>query len=245
MANELETAARGMRAEEQWLRYDTVCIGPGAKDIDAGWFNTWEEFAKASKIVWGNERQDAGDSFSNLSGPQEDFAQVIYQSGVDFIPPLGMLGFESQLLDSLLPAIFVRDLPKAMAFHVIQANTDDIAVVPGGHMPGVSGVTGAQFDGAGSLVLDGGQRGTADTRNSWQWPTPLKVPAKSKLQVVSRVDGELRDFFLSLPITPGTKTIPFTDSQGELQTTTYQNFYRIRVWHRGPRFVQLRGARSA
>jgi hypothetical protein len=132
-----------------------------------------------------------------------------------------------------------------MAFHVVQANTDDIAVAPGGHMPGVSGVTGAQLGGVGQIIVDGGQRGTADIRNSWQWPTPLKVPAKSKLQVVSRVDGEMRDFLLQLPISPGIKTIPFLDSTGELDKATYQNFYRIRVWHRGPRFVQLRGARSA
>ncbi len=176
--SELEQEARGMRAEEQWLRYDTICIGEGAKDMDAGWFNTWDAFAKSSKIVWGVDRKDAGDSYSNLSGPQEDFAQVIYQSGVDFLAPIGMSGIESQLLDALMPAIFMKELPNQMAFHVQQANTDDVLVAPGGHMPGVTGISGAQFNGLGAALLDGGQTGTADIRNSWQWPSPLQVPAK-------------------------------------------------------------------
>jgi len=234
-----------MRAEEQWLRYDTICIGEGAKAVDSGWFDTWEQFAKASKIVWGVDRKDAGDSYSNLSGPQEDFAQVIYQSGVDFIAPQGIAGVESQLLDALMPSIFMKELPNQMAFHVQQANTDDVLVAPGGHMPGVSGLSGQQFNGAGSLILDGGQTGTADVRNSWQWPTPLQVPAKSKLQVISRVDGQMRDWLLQLPISPGTKQVPYIAANNEVAISTLDNWYKIRVWHRGPRFVQIRGARSA
>ena len=245
MADLLETEARAMRAEEQWLRYDTICIGEGAKQVDSGWFNDWESFAKSSKLLWGVDRKDAGDSFSNLSGPQEDFAQVIYQSGVDFIAPQGIAGLESQLLDALMPAIFMKELPNQMAFHVQQANTDDVLVAPGAHLPGVTGLSGQQLGGAGSLILDGGQTGTADVRNSWQWPTPLKVPAKSKLQVISRVDGPMRDFLLQLPITPGIKSIPYLAANNELQQAQLANWYRIRVWHRGPRFVQLRGARSA
>lgn len=243
--SELENEARGMRAEESWLRFDTICIGKDAKKTDAGWFDTWEEFAKSSKIVWGKERSDAGDSYSNLSGPQEDFSQVIFQSGVDFIAPLGIAGVESQLLDALMPALFMKELPNQMAFHVQQANTDDVAVIPGGHMPGVSGLSGQMFNGAGSLVLDGGQTGTADVRNSWSWPTPLQVPAKSKLQVISRVDGQMRDWLLQLPVSPGTKTVPYIDSNNEVASSTLDNWYKIRVWHRGPRFVQIRGARSA
>ena len=243
--SELETAARGMRAEEQWLRYDTVCIGEGAKAVDSGWFDTWEEFAKASKIIWGKERSDAGDSFSNQSGPQEDFSQLIYQTGIDFLAPTGIAGFDAQLLDAIMPQIFVRSLPESMAFHVNQANTDDVAIVPGGHMPGVSGVSGQSLNGAGALMLDAGQRGTGDIRNSWQWPTPLQVPAKSKLQVIGRVDGEMRDWLLQLPIGPGLKSIPYIDANNEVAKSTLRNFYKIRVWHRGPRFVQLRGARSA
>lgn len=245
MANELETMARGMRAEESWERVDTVVIGPNARDVDSGWFNTWEEFAKASKIVWGVERRDAGDSFSNLSGPQEDFSQLIYQSGIDFIAPPGIGALDTQILDTIMPEIFMRMLPESMAFQVQQANTDDVLNVPGSHLPGVAGVTGATLNGAGSLVLDAGQRGTADVRNSWQWVKPLQVPAKSKLQVIGRVDGEMRDFLLSLPISPGQKNVPFLDSNNELSQAVLRNWYRIRVWHRGPRFVQLRGARSA
>ncbi len=243
--SELETEARGMRAEEIYLRYDTICIGEGAKAVDSGWFDTWEQFAKSSKIVWGVDRKDAGDSYSNLSGPQEDYAQVIYQSGIDFMAPQGISGFESQLLDAVMPAIFMRELPNQMAFHVQQANTDDVLVAPGGHMPGVTGLSGQALNGAGALILDGGQTGTADLNNSWTWPEPLQVPAKSKLQVISRVDGQMRDWLLQLPISPGNKTIPFLDANNEIAFSQLDNWYKIRVWHRGPRFVQLRGARSA
>ncbi len=55
----------------------------------------------------------------------------------------------------------------------------------------------------------------------------------------------MRDWLLQLPISPGTKNIPFLDNNNELQRSTLDNWYKIRVWHRGPRFVQMRGARSA
>lgn len=249
MASENEQIARGLRAEEQWLRYDTICIGPGAKLVNATWFNTFAEFADADSLAWndGSRTRQVGLSYCNQSGDTEDWAQRIYQSGIEFQAPPGQLEAEGAALDAaILPEIFTRMLPEMMAFKVTMQDLDDVLIAPGAHLPGVTGVSGGFADGAGSTLFDAGQRGTADLRNSWTWPEPLEIAAKSKLAVSARIDNPIKEFLRSLTTLPGTKSFiipavaPLTN-----QTVFLRNWYRIQVWHRGPRFVQLRGARSA
>ena len=251
MANPEENIARGLRAEEQWLRYDSICIGPGAKEVSQSWFNSFAEFADADSLTWGDgsRTKQVGLSYCNQSGQSEDWAQRIYQSGVDFEAPPGILATESQSIDSgAMQEIFMRMLPEMMAFRVTMQDLDDVLIVPGGHLPSVSGVSGQSMNGAGFLIADAGQRGTGDMRNSWTWPEPLEVAAKSKLTVSARVDNPLVGALRGLVSVPGTKTLTVVDNLADPPVVTQvqlRNWYRIRVWHRGPRFVQLRGARSA
>lgn len=248
MADTQANIARGFRAEEQWLRYDTICIGPGAKQVNATWFENFSEFADADSLTWndGSRTRQVGLSYCNQSGDTEDWAQRIYQTGVDFEAPVGILGAESQSADAgAMPSLFMRTLPEMMSFTTTLQDLDDVLIVPGGHLPSVSGTSGTSQAGAGFLFNDAGQRGTADLRNSWSWPEPLEVAAKSKITVRARIDNPIKEWLRQLATVPGTKNIPIVGAGGEPQITTFRNWYRIRVWHRGPRYVQLRGARSA
>lgn len=248
----LQATIRGARAEEQWLRYDTICIGPGASRVHQSWFEDFQDFANADSLTWndGTRTRQVGLAYCNQSGDTEDWAQRIYQSGVDFLAPPGILGSEAQVAEAaVLPELFLRELPEMLAMFVNMQDLDDVLLLPGSHLPGVTGVTGATFNGAGFLIADAGQRGTADMRNSWSWPEPLEVAAKSKLVVRARIDQPIRPFYQQLNGVPGVKTvtvnIPSDEGPSIARQIEYRNWYRIRVWHRGPRFVQMRGARSA
>lgn len=239
---------RKLRAEEQWERYDTICVGRGAKSISPSWFENFADFANADSLTWndGTRTRQVGTSYNNQSGDTEDFAQRIYQSGIDFEAPSGMEGYEEVAAEAgMMQQIWIRDMPSMMSVTVTLQDTDAVLLVPAHHMPSSAGVTGAQNNGAGFLVSDAGQRGTADMRNTWTWPLPLEIAAKSKLSVSARIDTPIREFLRGLDTLPTGKVITVPAGPNLSKAVQYRNWYRIRVWHRGPRFVQLRGARSS
>lgn len=239
---------RALRAEEQWLRYDTICVGRGASRISPSWFENFADFANADSLVWndGTRTRQVGTSYCNQSGDTEDWAQRVYQSGMDFEAPSGMLGYEEVGAEAgQLQQIWIRDMPSMMAASVILQDTDTVLLVPAEHLPSSAGVSGQSMNGAGFLVADAGQRGTGDTRNTWTWPVPLDLAAKSKIAVSARIDTPIREFLRGLDTVPTAKFVVVPAAGGGVKQVEYRNWYRIRVWHRGPRYVQLRGARSA
>ncbi len=240
---------RKIRSEEQWLRYDTICIGKGAKQVNTNWFEDFATFAGASNLVWftAGRTKTVGESFCNLSGQSEDFAQRIYQTGIEFIAPPGMLGYTENLADGgIMQTIFEEEFPNYMRFSTKVQNVDEVLQLPGIHQPAGVGVTGQSATGAGALFTVAGHTGDANLRNTWAWPHALGIPSKSKIEVNATVDDPLKTFLLSLPDTlPGTTNVPVTNADNEVATFALENWYRIRIWHRGPRYVQLRGARSA
>ncbi len=243
-----EKKVRDLRSKEQWLRYDTIVIGPGARDADPGWFNTFAEFADADRVLFntGSRSRAVGLEYSNQQSEREDFAQDIYQTGIEFHAPPGILDVESQSLDALaMPLLFGTELPNRSSFRITMADTDTIAIIPGIHAPAAVGTTSVATDDSSSNVTLPGQTGTADLRNSWTWPEPIKIPAKGQFAVEMRLGQPIRQCLAQLTNTPGTKT--FVEALPDLQTHIVEcpNWYFIRVWHRGPRYVQLRGARSA
>ena len=238
---------RKLRAREQWLRYDSIIIGQTATRAAGSWFETFAEFAEADSLAWGDgeRKKNVGLAYTNQGGETEDWAQLVYQTGVEFIAPIGMLPFESSIIDAaILPQIFTTDLPNRMSFSVSLQDVDTVLIVPGVHLPGGTGTANMVTGGAGSLNTYAGTNGPANLRATWVWPTPLPVAAKSKLIVTGRIDRPLRPFLQQLDASPGVKTIPVPDSNNETKFVKMPNWYVIRVWHRGPRSVQLRGAYS-
>lgn len=242
---------RGLRSKEQWLRYDSVVIGPGAREVDGTWFNTWAQFADAESIRFnsGNRSGNVGLAYTNQTSEREDFAQDIYQTGIEFFSPPGILELEQDNTDALLmPLIFGQELPRRSSFRIVMADTDTIAVLPGIHMPAGVGTSGGATVEPAADVTPSSVQGTPDVRNTWNWPEPIKIPAKGQYTTIMRLDQPWKRCLLALVNSPKNKVIPIPPEQpgqppaGEV---ICQNWYVIRVWHRGPRYVQLRGARSA
>lgn len=251
---QLKAMLEGARNREQWLRYDTIVIGQGAKDINAGWFNSFAEFADADNLTWftSTRNSDVGEAYTNVSGTDEDFAQKIYQSGVEFIAPIASANFDDQAIEGtgILQRLFVEELSKRMVFKVKIQDTDNVIIAPGIHMPGSVGVDGAYGGVQGLLAASAGHTGVARVENSWKWPDPLGLPAKSKIQVSARINKPIVELFAQMDNLPAAKQYPIqdgTDPDGNplFEFVSMRNWYAIRVWHRGPRFVQFRGAYSA
>lgn len=239
---------RKLRSEEAWLRYDSIVIGKGASEITPTWFENWETFANASKLIWftAGRTEAVGEAYCNLAGQQEDYAQRVFQSGIEFIAPPGYQGFEENVADTgFIQSLFLNMLPNNMSFGIKLQNVDNILRLPGIHMPAGTGISGAVQNGAGALFSMPGHTGDANLRNTWGWASPIGIPSQSKIQYSAEIDDPMKSFLRDLPDNlPGVANLPVIVNN-ELELIEFKNWYTIRVWNRGPRYVQLRGAKSS
>lgn len=239
---------RATRAAEQWERYDSIVIGGldangnGPRNLDDGWFNSWNQFSQATRFTFFSRRQEqVGFAFTNQPTERTDWAQDLFQMGVEFHAPVGMGDLESDANDeTTVPMLFVNDLPNKSSFRVRLADADEIVMAPGSHFPSGYGVVDSFSSAAAAPTTYGGHQGNAHVSNTWKWPEPIMLAAQAKITVIGEVDNPLRDLLEGLP-GPGSKLIP-DGAGGQIQ---YPNWYIIRVFLRGPRYLQLRGARSA
>jgi len=240
---------RDLRSEEAWLRYDSHVIGKGASKVHNSWHENWQDFANASKLIWftAGRTEAVGEAYCNLAGQQEDYAQRVFQSGIEFIAPPGYQGFEENIADTgFIQSLFLNMLPNNMSFGIKLQNVDNILRLPGIHMPAGTGVSGAVQNGAGALFSMPGHTGDANLRNTWSWPTPVGIPSQSKIQYSAEIDDPMKSFLRALPTNlPGNAQLPAIGDNNELELIEFNNWFVIRVWNRGPRYVQLRGAKSS
>ncbi len=251
VAADLAAHIRATRVAEQWERYDSVVIGPTAKAFDEGWFNTWAEFAAADEIVWFQKRSsNVGRAYSNQQTERTDWAQDFYQTGIEFYAPPGLGERERDILDQvIMPIFFTRELPNRMSFRIALADADTIAEFPGIHCPSGYGTTGVEASQAPAPLMIPGQTGDAHVSNTWKWPEPVMLPAQGRIAVRGRIDQPIKAYLAQLTTCPGFKSLPLCGPAqpptGPVSLASYPNWYVIRVFHRGPRYLQLRGARSA
>lgn len=250
--SDLAAAIRRTRAAEQWQRYDTIVVGPGAQNQTRGWYNDFASFAQADELTWFNGREaNIGLAYSNQRTERYDFAQDLYQFGAEFYAPTGFAEYERSTEAQFLVDLWTKELPARMAFRVQIADTDNVLQIPAPHAPPGIGRTGAFGNDAPAPMFDGGTMGVPHVSNSWKWPEPLMIPAKGLVTVSARVDDPLRSFMQQLAAFPGSKSIPVPvapTGNGDPNLTrnqNYPNWFMIRLYLRGPRYVQLRGARSA
>lgn len=236
---------RATRSREQWERYDSLVIARDARLRDDGWFNNFADFANASNLEWFKGRSSSiGRSYTNQSRERNDFAQDFYQFGIEFIAPIGLSDYEeSDLEANFFPLYFTTVLPQKMVFRIQLAQSDTILELPGSHAPSGSGPTGLVLDQNAGPTVFAGTNGEANIRNSWIWPEPILIPAKASVSVFATVDNPARTFLTNFPNSPTAKQIPTEPPSDE--TIPLINEYIIRVTHRGPRYLQLRGARSS
>lgn len=240
-----------IRNEEQWTRYDTIMVGRDAPKVTQnGWKGTFSDFANEDLLTWndGSRTKQIGKSYCNQSGNTEDFAQLIYQTGVEFLAPVG-LGRDVEFSADALVMVnyWTQTLPRSMSFSVKLQDTDEWLLVPGSHLPGGTGTTGAYATDSGLPLIYPGQNGEPNLGAVWQWPKPLRVAAKKKLVVEATLDKPVKEFLQQLNANPGLAfvTVPDGANPGQFKQATMKLWFGIRVWHRGPRRVQLRGAYTA
>lgn len=253
MVDNLQEEARGMRAKEPWVRYDSVVIGPNLPNVP-GWFPTFGQYAAADEVRFNDGSRTegtAGGEYCNQSGDTEDWAQDIYRTAIEYIAPFGIEDVELNSFDEAFgPTFWNQEMPRRCLATVSLADADNVLKVPPVMLPSNLGVSDAVTGGAGSIFTIGGQTGVNDLKSGWTWPKPLQVPAKGKIIVSVRLGKPVRQFLQQVGVfAPGQKSIPMSAvGPGGLiinQLVAYPNWYTIRVSHWGPRYLQLRGARSS
>lgn len=246
---------RNLRDENAWVRYDSIVVGPGAGSSSTtganvpGWFNTFSAMAGAEDLTFlaGSRTQsNAGNTYCNLSGDTEDWAQTIYMTKVEFIVPFGWEEMESNAFDAGPgPFFWLQELPKRSVMSIKLADTDEQLRVPPIMLPSNMGVEMAATVGAASQFALPGHTGSAKLESGWMWPQGLQVPAKGKIIAHMTIGNPLKAFFGQLDNLPGQKNITVPVAGGGFRLVTYPNWYTIRVSMWGARAVQLRGARSS
>lgn len=246
---------RNLRDKGIWVRYDSILIGPGLGGGGAqgsgvpGWFNNFSGLAGAEELRFGDGSRTegtAGATYCNQSGSTEDWAQKVFATRIEFIAPFGIEEFETNSFDAGFgPMWWLQEVPRRMSCVVSLADTDNIIKVPPIMMPSNLGVQGQSIGGSASTFAIPGQTGENNLTVGFLWPEPIEVPAKGKLFTTMRLGLPLRPFMLQLTgNTPGAKNVVITADQVS-RIVRYPNIYGIRVSHWGPRFLQLRGARSS
>ncbi len=232
---------RKLRAEEQWERYDSVIVGQGAEAQSRGWYNTWATFAAAQQLRWFSGRDPGvGSAFTNQFDSRSDWAQDFHQVCVEFITPAGLADYSSDGNDPVLTQIlFGQWLSQYLRLRVVLSDSDDIAAAPASHFPAGFGQSYPLVSAAAAPVVYAGNNGEPVVANSWKFPDPVMLAAKSTIRIEGEISEPLRGAFGAMA-GPGVLNIP--GAAGIFQLPL---FYMIRITLRGPRYLQLRGARSS
>lgn len=242
-------AARDARAQQPWIRYDSVVVGQGFGGNQIGWYNNFREFALEEQLVFfsTNRTKQAGLEFVNISGDTEDWAQKIYATRIEFGASPGIGQYDEDSRDSTLWQYFWKEeLTRRMSVAVEVADTDNVFQGVPVMMPSNMGTENSNSDGNASAVNSGAHTGQANLGVGYVWPKPLVVPAKGKITVTMRLGRGLRQLLQSVADGPGVKVVPVVDPvSGEETVQTIPNVFFIRVSMWGPRRVQLRGARTS
>ena len=233
---------RKMRSAETWTRYDTIVIGKGASQRSRGWFETWKEFSEADQLEWFSGRDTAaGPAYTNQNTERTDWAQDLYQTRIEFIVPPGLADLETDSNDALItPVLFSTLFPNLISIKVVLADSDEIMRAPAAFYPAGLGPAYGHISGAASPSTIAPSNGEPHISNSFVWPDPIMLAAKAKLTVRGSIDAPLRGLLADM-IGPGSKNVPIGDGA----TSNMPNWYGIRISFWGPRYLQIRGARSS
>lgn len=242
IAPDMAELIRQTRVAEYYPRYDSVVIGEGAGSISRGWFNDWETFASGDQItLFAGREGNVGAAYTNQKGQDLDFAQDLFQTTIEFVCPTGISDAEeNETDDGWMQYVFGQLLPQHMSVRIIMSDADEIIRAPAVHFPASVGAANQVITDQASPTWNAGTNGAVVIQNSWKWPTSVMVAAKSKIITELSIDTPLRALFQNVT-GPGAKLIP--DGRGG--TYRLPNWFFIRMTHRGPRYVQIRGARSS
>lgn len=234
---------RKTRAREQWERVDSIVIGENATNTSRGWFNSWVDFANADRLQWFSGRDsNVGASYTNQDGERTDWAQDIYDISCQFIAPPGIGDLETDANDALITPLMFQKLASIMSLKVILSESDQIANAPADHFPSGFGTSYPLVAAAATTVTLKGNNGEPIVSNTWHFPVPIMLAAKSRITIEGRIDLPDRAMWAALA-GPGAKNVPTSNPASPFHLMP--NWYTIKLTARGPRYLQLRGARSS
>lgn len=239
-------AARKLRNKEQWLRYDAIQIGPGARAEDPGWFNSWADFATAEQVqLFGGTRNNVNKAYST-SADREDWAQLVYGMYAEFLCPVMDSRQLSNPFDLDIARWWTSEVPRSTYLTINLQDTDNILRIPASHAPAGHGPTEVRTDGASAPTLNPGNSGSPLWRECWQWPVPIGVPAVKRIQCSLVFDRRIFQRLAGLTNAPGFTVWAAQDPNNPFNIIIINvpNRFTVRVGFLGPRFVQLRGAAS-
>ena len=233
---------RRLRNREQWERYDSIIVGNGAASQSKGWFNDFIALSRVSQISWFQSRDSNVDlCWTNQKSERYDYAQDLYQFMLEFLCPAFMAEFaEDAGAYKYAQLLWTQELPKALGTEVLLADSDIIAQAPAtAFMAGRGNFGTFATDTAASMVV-GGNNGVPAKENCWLFPDPVMIAAVAKLTVRAQIGQPVNDILREMP-GPGVSLVP----KGDGTYIEVDNWFAIRATFRGPRYMQLRGARSA
>lgn len=243
---ELAKYMRETRVAEAFKWIDSVVIGPGAAQRDPGWFNTWNDFATASDIVWHTRRNpNVGKAYTNRPNERLDYAFDLYRLAIGFRAPIGYTRYSQELSDQqIMPLKFTHELPTEMSFSLDISSTDNLLEVRGDYAGAGAGPSNSWIVPDGGGVVDAGNNGVPYFKHMWSFPEPVMVPAGATLTVTSRVNDPIKQLMTGLNNQPGFAAFPF-GAAGAPIIKFDPCWYVISVVYIGARYLQVRGARSA
>lgn len=243
-ASEIEKLLRDIRVTEFYLYYDSVVIGPGARDIDNGWFNSFADFANADTIQWFKGRAGGvGKSYSNTGYDRRDLAIAIDHIGLEFIAPTTAAQYVEQGEEAhAIPSIFAKELPDKLAIEAKVQGLDQVLELPGRRIPAGAGTARELADNLGIGAYYPGNNGEALVSNLLHLPEPWVIPSANTLLFSGRVDQPLRPFLANYTATPGYDNFP---NQPPGTFTRKPRWYVLRFVLFARRRAQIRGARVA
>ena len=237
---------RATRSKETWIRYDTILVYDGASVLDQGWYDSFAGMAGASRLVWfGGRNSSVGEAWTNQNTEREDWAFDCFEWGIEFLAPVGNANYDEQAGDvAFWPSFWVQELPRGMNFRLDIANSDNLATIPGNYAPPGYGARGAVADGAGAQLFAPGNQGDAHVSNTYKFGDPLMIPASAQIRVTAQIDDVYRSPMRGAVGCPGFKGVPCGGAPSPT-LLRFINVFGIRVFLRGFRYLQQRGARSA
>lgn len=235
---------RQARAREQWERFDSIVVGPTAVQQSQGWFENWNDFAAANRLSWfAGRSSNVGPAYSNQDSERTDWAQDVYDISFEMIAPPGIGDLETDSNDALYTQVLFGQLTDALSLRVVLSESDEIAKAPASHFPGGFGISYPLIASQGTSYAAKGNNGEPIVGNTWKFPVPIMLAAKSRITIEGQIDAPLRQTFAAIS-GPGSKVIP-TGKPAPGDFHTQPNWYVMRATIRGPRYLQLRGARSS
>lgn len=236
-------AYRGVRAREQWERIDSVVTGIGASNVQ-GWFETFQAMAAAEKLVWFAGRDpNVGSAYTNQDSERTDWAQDLYDISMQFIAPPGVGDLETNANDALVSQVLWHQLMSVLSLRIVLSESDEIAKAPADHFPAGFGTSYPLFADQSSSFSFFGNNGEPIVGNTWKFPVPIMLASKSRITIEGRIDRPLKNTLAGIS-GPGYKNIP-TGFAPPNNFILQPNWFAIKATIRGPRYLQLRGARSS